>query len=220
MGRWRGGFAAARTAAEVDQRSRLRHGNFHDHARGGGDPTAPGPWPSRTPRMVGVTIRGATPFRVPATDPRVVRGVSPAHASGRQPGAGRSAQAHSTAPHSGGHAVWSRIRLLGPPTSPRRDSVSTGRKPDTASRIVQAIAGKPLSFTPLWGISTVPNGHHRLVASPIGRPSPLRKGMAVVGEWMRFRRISASWRATVPRRAGRRAVEPDASIPRERPSPS
>ena len=32
-GRWAGGFAAARTAAEVDQRSRLRHGNFRDHAR-------------------------------------------------------------------------------------------------------------------------------------------------------------------------------------------
>lgn len=93
VGRWAGGFAAARTAAEADQRSRLRHGNFRDHARGSEDPTASGPWPSRTPRMVGVTRRRTIPFRVPATDRRVVRGVSPAHPCGLQPGTGQPAQA-------------------------------------------------------------------------------------------------------------------------------
>ena len=43
--------------------------------------------------MVGVTTRRTIPFRVPATDRRVVRGVSPAHAGGPQPGTGQPAQA-------------------------------------------------------------------------------------------------------------------------------
>ena len=57
---------------------------------------------------------------------------------------------------------------------------------------VHTIEDKPLSVKPLWGMPTVPNVHHRLVASSIGRPSPRRKRTAVVGEWMQFRGISGS----------------------------